>query len=491
MALVLGIDQGTTQTTSVVLDEDGRVVGSASAGVASSFPRPGWVEQDPWDILHAVQAAAVAAAATSRIAAAGLDNQGETFLLWDAHSGEPVTPAIVWQDKRGQPVCDRLAPTVDAAWLHHKTGLRLDTYFCAPRLSYVLESMSGLRAAARAGRLRFGTIDTWLIWQLSGGKLHVTDASTASRTLLFDINTLAWDDDLLALFDVPRSLLPEVRPSAGLVGDLEITPGLRLPLWALLVDQQAALFGQACFGAGEAKCTFGTGSFLLLNTGDRPRPSRHGLLATVAWQLAGGAAYALDGGIFVTGAAVQWLAETLRLLPDVASSATMAAHAPGGVTFVPALAGLAAPQWQPGVRGAMFGLTRATTPGDIARATLEGIACRVHDVVRAMEQDAGIGMAQLKVDGGATANAYLMQCVADMLGVDVCVAAQSEATATGIAHLAGHAALGIGLADLAARWSAAAVYHPHITVGERQERLDRWQRALAALRLFHDPASMV
>ncbi|MFL5802244.1 MAG: FGGY family carbohydrate kinase [Roseiflexaceae bacterium] len=487
MAYLLGIDQGTTQTTAVVLDEQGQLVASRSAPLPIHFPQPGWVEQDPWDILRTMREAAGPLATAYPIAAVGFDNQGETFVLWDGATGQPLTPAIVWQDKRGQAVCDRLAGQVDAGWLRHKTGLLLDSYFSAPKLRYVLDSDAALREAARAGRLRFGTTESWVIWQLSGGRLHITDPSTASRTLLFDLNRLDWDDELLALFDVPRAILPEIRPSAGYAGAIDLGDGRPLPLHGLLVDQQAALFGQACFAPGEMKCTFGTGSFLLMNIGPTPRPSASGLLTTVAWQLPSGVCYALDGGVFVTGAAVQWLAETLGLLPDVAASADFAAQsADSTVTFVPALAGLAAPHWRPEIQGAIFGLTRATTPADIARATLEGIACQVYEVVKAMEQDAGQPAPFMKVDGGPSANRYLMQFLADLLQIEVRVAAAREATAIGAASLAGHAALGTSLDELAARWRAEAVYAPRMAVAVRDEHLERWDRALAAARQFHE-----
>jgi glycerol kinase len=485
MAYLLGIDQGTTQTTAVVVDERGRAVASRSAPLPARFPRPGWVEQDPWDILRTVREAAGPLAREYAIAAAGFDNQGETFVLWDAADGQPLTPAVVWQDKRGASVCEALAGRVDAGWLRRKTGLLLDTYFTAPKLRFVLDNDRTLREAARRGRLRFGTTESWVLWHLTGGRLHVTDPSTAARTLLFDLNTLEWDDELLALFDVPRAILPEVLPSAGYVGEMDFA-GKAIPLHALIVDQQAALFGQACFAPGEMKCTFGTGSFLIMNTGAAPRASSHGLLTTVAWRLPGGATYALDGGILVTGAAVQWLAEGLRFLPDVAASAQAAAQSTDlGITFVPALAGLAAPHWQPEARGAIFGLSRATAPADIVRAALVGIACRVVEVVQAMEQDSGQSPPYLKVDGGPTANAYLMQTLADLLGREVRVAAAREATAIGAAQLAGHAALGWSLAELAARWQAEAVYTPKMAEGERQAILERWQRALSAVQKFH------
>ena len=489
MPHLLGIDQGTTQTTAVVVDSaTGQLVAQNSVQLPARFPRPGWVEQDPADIVRTVREAAAPLIEKYPIAAVGFDNQGETFLLWDGETGQPLTPAIVWQDKRGVAVCEALAGQVEADWLRRKTGLLLDSYFSAPKLRFALENDAALRAAVQSGRARFGTTETWVIWNLSPEHLHVTDPSTASRTLLFDVNRFEWDDELLALFGAPRDILPEVRPSAGYVGDLDFGAGKPLPLHALLVDQQAALFGQACFAPGEMKCTFGTGSFLLMNIGAEMRLSRHGLLTTVAWRFGERTAYALDGGIFVTGAAVQWLVDSLRLLPDPAASADLAMQsADPGVTFIPALAGLAAPHWQADVRGALFGLSRGTTPADIARATLDGIACRVYEVVTAMTQDAGQSPAHLKVDGGPSGNPYLMQAIADLLNVEVRVAAAREATAIGIANLAGHSALGLSLEELAARWQAEAVYTPKMDEARRGLILERWHRALEALQRFHRP----
>lgn len=487
MAYLLGIDQGTTQTTAVILEESGKLVAKRSVQLATRFPKPGWVEQDPWEILQSVRdAVAPLLELYSPIHAVGFDNQGESFLLWDSVTGQPLTPVIVWQDKRGTSVCAELAAKVDPKWLHRKTGLLLNSYFSAPKLRFQLDNDPALREAARAGYLRFGTVESWVLWHLSQGRLHVTDPSTASRTLLFDINGLCWDDELLALFGVPRAILPEIRPSAGYVGEIFLDPRHALPLYALLVDQQAALFGQACFAPGDMKCTFGTGSFLLMNIGDTPRLSSHGLLTTVAWQLADHTTYALDGGVFVTGAAVQWLAESLRLLPDVVSSAEIALQSTDPeVVFVPALAGLGAPYWQSEARGAFFGLSRATTAADLVRAVLEGIVCRVYEVVKAMEEDAGLRISLLKVDGGPSGNRYLMQFLADLLGVEVQVAAAREATAIGVANLAAHAALGTRFDELSAHWHAEATYSPRMDEAEREQHLQRWQRAIAAVQRFH------
>jgi glycerol kinase len=487
MAYVLGIDQGTTLTTAVVMDEDGTLAASRSVQVPASYPQPGRVEQDPWRILDSVRQVAGPLAQKYPLAAVGFDNQGETFLIWERGSGRPLTPAIGWQDKRGLSVCQQAAERVDPEWLRRKTGLLLDTYFSGPKLAYILDADPDLAAAARRGQALFGTIDSWVLWQLSGGRLHITDPSTASRTLLFDINRLSWDDDLLSLFGIPAAMLPEVRPSAGYIAALDLGAGPLAPLHALLVDQQAALFGQACFASGQMKCTFGTGAFLLMNTGQQPRLSQHRLLTTIAWQMAGETTYALDGGIFVAGAVLQWLAEGLRLLPDAAASSQAASEsAPTGVVFVPALAGLGAPHWLPEARGAIFGLSQATTPADLARAALEGIACRVYEVVQAMANDAGQAPVALKVDGGPSANTFLMQSLADILGIDVQVAAIREATAVGIANLAAHSALGVGLADLARRWRPEQVFLPAISVDERLSRLAAWQRGLDAVRRFHE-----
>lgn len=486
MTYLLGIDQGTTQTTAVIVDARGELVEKNSVQLPARFPQPGWVEQDPWEIVRTVKEACAPLLAKYDVTAAGFDNQGETFLVWERGSGVPLTPAIVWQDTRGESVCSALAGQVDAEDLRRKTGLLLDSYFSATKLKWVFEQFPEIRKRAHAGELKFGTTETWVLWTLTGGRLHVTDPSTASRTLLFDINCLDWDEELLSLFDVPRAMLPEVKPSAGWVADIDLGGGKSVPLHALLVDQQAALFGQACFQAGEMKCSLGTGSFLLMNIGDEPRVSNHGLLTTVGWDLGGRSVYALDGGIFVTGAAVQWLRDNLRVIPDVPSSHEAALRsADPGVVVVPALQGLAAPHWRTDIRGAMFGLNRSTTSEDIVRATLDGIACRVYEVVSAMTQDGAHTPPFLKVDGGPSGNPYLMQQIADLLELEVHVSAAREATAIGVANLAGVSALGTTLGELSARWRAEAVYMPNLSNDEREQKLSRWQKALEALRTYH------
>jgi len=486
MKYLLGIDQGTTQTTAVVVNERGELIEKNSAQLPARFPQAGWVEQEPFDIVSTVREACAPLLDKYDIAAAGFDNQGETFILWDKDTGQPVVPAIVWQDTRGQAVCEELAPNVDQDRLRQKTGLLLDSYFSAPKVKWVFENYPEIREQAHAGKLKFGTTETWVIWSLTNGKLHVTDPSTASRTLLFDMNCFEWDDELLSIFDVPRSLLPEVRPSAGYIGDIDFGNGKPLPLHAMLVDQQAALFGQACFKAGEMKCSFGTGSFLLMNIGDQPRLSNNGLLTTVGWNFDGHTAYAFDGGIFVTGSAVQWLRDNLKVIPDAASSNEAAYRSTdSGVVVVPALQGLAAPHWRTDVRGAMFGLNRSTTSDDIVRATLDGIACRVYEVVTAMSQDAGQAPPHLKVDGGPSGNPYLMQMIADLLNLEVRVSAALEATAIGIANLAGVSVLGTSFDQLSEYWKSETIYAPNIQIEEREKKLAQWNKALEAAKFYH------
>jgi glycerol kinase len=491
MKYILGIDQGTTQTTAVVVDETASFVEKNSVPLPARFPSPGWVEQDPFDILRTVKDAVAPLIEKYDFAAVGFDNQGETFVIWDDETGEPLTPAIVWQDKRGVEVCEAITSQVDQDALRRKTGLILDSYFSAPKFRYAWEHDPRLRQAINEGRARFGTTETWVIWNLSNRRLHITDPSTASRTLLFDVNRLDWDDGLLSLFGATRALLPQIVSSAGYAGNLDFGNGKPLPLHALLVDQQAALFGQACFQPGEMKCSFGTGSFLLMNIGRKMRLSNNGLLTTMAWHWDGETAYALDGGIFVTGAAVQWLTESLGFLPDPAASADFALKSKDeDVVVVPALQGLAAPHWFSDARGAIFGLSRGSLPADIVRATLDGIAFRVYEVVNAMSEDAGRTPPHLKVDGGPSDNPYLMQYIADLLNIEVRVAAAREATAMGIAHLAAYSALGITLEELASCWKSEAIYRPRIHEVERHHRLAKWKRALEAVKFYHgEPTS--
>jgi glycerol kinase len=487
MKYLLGIDQGTTQTTAVIVNEAGEMVEKNSAQLPARFPQAGWVEQEPADIVRTVKEACAPLLDKYEISAVGFDNQGETFVVWDKDTGEAVTPAIVWQDTRGQSICEELAPNMDREVLRQKTGLLLDSYFSGPKLKWVFENYPEIRKQAYEGKLKFGTTETWVIWVLSGGRLHITDPSTASRTLLFNVNTFDWDEDLLKLFDIPRSMLPEVKPSAGYVGDVDFGNGKPLPIHALLVDQQAALFGQACFKAGEMKCSFGTGSFLLMNIGDTPKLSANGLLTTVGWSFGSNTAYAFDGGIFVTGSAVQWLRDNLKIIPSSASSYDAAQRSTdAGVVVIPALQGLAAPHWRTDIRGAMFGLNRSTSSDDIVRATLDGIACRVYEVVMAMSQDLGQKPPYLKVDGGPSGNPYLMQMIADLLDLEVRVSAAMEATAIGIAQLAGISALGFTFESLSNNWKSEMVYIPKMAAAERENKLLQWNKALEAVKVFHN-----
>jgi glycerol kinase len=483
----LGIDLGTTLCTAVLVDDTGVVVDGRSEAIATRHPGRGRVEQGPADLIQALTMAAEPLLAAHHVRAVGLANQGESFLLWDARTGAPLTPNIVWQDQRGDGVCRDLRDRVDPVWLAERTGLKLDSYFTAPKLSHVLATHPALRRAAQDGTLRMGTTDTWAVWCLTGGAVHVTDPSTASRTLLYNIVEGCWDDTLLALFGVPRVILPRVQTSVGALAELSF-PGVpgRVPLWAMLCDQQAALLGQGCLSPGEAKCTLGTGAFLLGNLGSRPRLSRTGLLTTVAWQLADGAfTYALDGGVFCLGAAVQWLAESLRVIPSVAESADLARQATDDdVVVVPALSGLSAPRWWTEARGAALGLSLRTTGADLARATLDGLACQVADLVEAMGRD-GCVLTLLKVDGGPTRNGYLTQRLADLCGIPVWVAANPEATAAGVAHLAAHGCAGVPLEDLARGWRCARVHDPAVTALERERLRERWRRAVDAVGVFH------
>ena len=485
---ILGIDQGTSQTKALIMDRAGQVLATNSAAVKTNVIGETRIEQDPFDILRSVELACAPLLEQYPATVAGLDNQGETFLLWDAQSGAPLTPAISWQDKRGAAICQELEAAGHGELVRERTGLLLDPYFSASKLAQVLRESPDLARRAANGELRFGTVDTWLIWRLSAERLHLTDPSTASRTLLYNIHTLAWDDELLALFDIPAALLPRVAPSAGHAGEIELG-GRRVALHGLLCDQQAALFGQGCLTPGSAKCTFGTGAFLLLNTGDRPARSDHGLLSTVAWQTPETTHYALDGGVFVAGAAVEWLRDELQIIASSADSDALAQSADPATTplYIPALAGLAAPYWQPSARGTIFGLSRGSGRAEIARATLEGLAQRVTDVLAAMQRDADLQLPIVRVDGGPARNRFLMQTLADNLGSEVQVAAEVESTATGVAHMARHAAHGVSLDAIAASWRAAEVYRPQISAGEREQRRARWQRAVAlAMEMYVD-----
>ncbi|MDW8005100.1 MAG: glycerol kinase GlpK [Thermomicrobium sp.] len=498
MDIVIGIDHGTTRTKALALDSDLRVVARGSATLRSSFPQPGWVEQDPFEILAVTQAAVHECLsrlpADARILGIGLANQGETILLWDRDTGSPVYPAIVWQDRRTSEFCERLGATGLAAKVRARTGLELDPYFSAPKARWILDHVPEARRLARMGRLLFGTTDTWIVWNWSGRELYVTDATTASRTALLDIDRLVWDGELITAFGLDALQFPRIARCDEIVGTLPLDSAGRRPLAGLIVDQQAALLSHACLDAGMAKATYGTGTFVLMQIGPTARRSSHGLLTTVAWSLDSGTRYALDGGVYTTGAVVQWLVEALGILSDPAESAALARSVPdtGGVVFVPALAGLSAPYWDARARGLVIGLSRATTRAQLVRAALEGIALSVRAVTAAMERDAGVPIRVLRVDGGPTENDFLMQFQADVLGAPIEVAEETEATARGAAILAG-LALGLWeLAVVATSWGVRRRYEPEMTDDERAAIVDRWERAVARCRAWAtDPAGTV
>jgi len=479
--LLLAIDQGTTGTTVLLLDETMQVRGKGYCEIPQSYPAPGMVEHDPetiWGSVLTAFRAARAQAPDGVIAGLGITNQRETVVAWERASGRAIAPAIVWQDRRTADRCETLRAAGHEPLFQRRTGLVIDPYFSGTKIAWLLDHHDLRR---RAGELAFGTIDSFLIWRLSGGKAHVTDVSNASRTLLFDLETLDWNPDLCAILDIPTRLLPRVCPSAGVVattlGIDEIPDGT--PIAGVAGDQQAALFGQGCLAPGDSKCTFGTGSFLLMNVGDKPVISKHRLLGTVAWQTNRGTSYALEGSAFVCGALVQWLRDGLGIIERSADIEPLAASVPdsGGVTVVPALAGLGAPHWRPDARGIICGISRGTTAGHIARAALEAMALQNVDLVRAMELDAGHRITSVRVDGGASANDLFMQMQADLLGADIVRPAMVESTALGAGLLA---ARGLGLyTDGAERQDcAAATFHPRMQPSERERTMARWREAL-------------
>ncbi|ONH31956.1 glycerol kinase GlpK [Pseudofrankia asymbiotica] len=488
--VVVAVDQGTTGTTVCVLDRDARVVGRAHADVAASYPRPGWVEQDPerlWRGVVDTVAAALAAGGrrATDIGAVGITNQRETTVLWDRRTGEPVHPAIVWQDRRTAAACEKLAAAGHGPAVAERTGLVLDPYFSGTKIAWILDADPELRRRAGRGELAFGTVDSWLVWRLTGGRRHVTDVTNASRTMLLDLATATWSAPMAELLDVPAELLAEVRPSSEVYAETDPAAflGVAVPVAAAVGDQQAALFAQACVEAGQAKNTYGTGSFVLLNTGPTPPPpSREGaLLRTVAFQLAGEPAhYALEGAVLATGAAVQWLRDGLGVIGSAAETAGLAASLDGndGVYFVPALAGLGAPHWDARARGTLVGLTRGTGRAHLARAVLESIAYRTRDIAVAMSAT-GTPVTELRADGGAAANPWLMQFQADILGVPVDVPDNLETTALGSGYLAG---LATGFfpdrAALAALRRTATRYEPRMPTAERDRLYADWLRAL-------------
>jgi glycerol kinase len=487
--VILAIDQGTTGTTCLVFDGEGRIAGRAYAEIAQHFPRPGWVEHDAaeiWETTRRVAAEAIAAAGIrgAELEAIGITNQRETVIAWDPASGEPLHRALVWQDRRTAERCDELREAGREALVRERTGLVLDPYFSATKIEWLLRNVEG------AERAVFGTVDSWLLFKLTGR--HATDHTNASRTMLFDIGRLAWDDELCAMLGVDPARLPEPLPSSHLYGTTSEFGGA-VPVAGVAGDQQAALFGQACHTAGSAKNTYGTGSFLLLHTGATPPPPAEGLLATVACGAGDEAAYALEASIFVTGAALQWLRDGLGIVGDAAESEAMAASLDGndGVYFVPALTGLGSPHWDPYARGTIVGLTRGSRREHLARAALEAIAYQAVDAVRAEEAASGRRLAELKADGGAVANRWLMQFQADVLGAPVVVPEIAETTALGAAYLAGISTGRWSAEQVAATWREAARYEPRMGAAEREALLADWRRAVERARGWAAPSPRV
>jgi len=483
---ILSLDQGTSSSRAVLFDTAGAPVAEAAHAFPQIYPRAGWVEHDPGQIWDSQLAAArdalkKASVDPSQIAAIGITNQRETTIVWERVSGRPLGNAIVWQCRRTAAMCDEMRGRGLESWIREKTGLVIDAYFSATKLRWILDNVSGARERAERGELAFGTVDSWLAFQLSGGAVHVTDTSNASRTMLYNLREGRWDPDLLREFDIPESMLPRVCPSSGVVGTAARSLlGVEAPIAGMAGDQQAALFGQSCFLPGMAKNTYGTGSFVLLHTGGQPVASQN-LLATVAYQMGEQVSYALEGSIFATGAAVQWLRDGLGIIESAADSETLAASVDtsDGVYVVPAFVGLGAPHWDQYARGTIIGITRGTTRAHIARATLEAIAFQTRDVVEAMERESGVAMPELRVDGGAARNDLLMQIQADILGRPVVRAAVLETTALGAAFLAG---LGVGVwsgtDELARLWHADRTFEPRMPEGEREALYDGWKRAL-------------
>ncbi len=488
---IMALDQGTTSSRALIFDGEGRTVGVARRPLTCHYPASGWVEQDPQEIVtgqveaarEALQAAGLAA---GDLAAVGIANQRETTLVWERATGRPVAPAIVWQCRRTAGLCEQLRAQLGDDYVREHTGLVIDPYFSATKLQWILNEVQGARARAERGELLFGTVDTWLLGNLTGGRRHVTDVSNASRTMLLNLHTRQWDEEILAALDIPPAMLPQVCPSSGELGELQPDVlGAAVPLTAAIGDQQAALFGQACFAPGMAKSTYGTGCFLLMNTGAQPVPSHHGLLSTVGWSVGGTVEYALEGSVFVAGAAVQWLRDQLGLIQSAPESEAVAQSVPdtGGVYFVPAFVGLGAPHWDDRARGTLVGLTRGTERTHIVRAALEAVAYQTADVLQAMAADRGAPLTELRVDGGAAANDFLLQFQADVLGVPVVRPRVLETTALGAAYLAG---LTVGCwpdqDTLAGQWALDRRFEPAMADARRQELLSGWRRAVVRAR---------
>jgi glycerol kinase len=488
MKYILSIDQGTTSSRAIVFDHSGRIAGLAQKEFSQIFPTPGWVEHDAleiWDsqlevILGALKSAEINA---KNLAAIGITNQRETAVVWDRKTGKPLCNAIVWQDRRTAGFCDQLKADGHEEMIRQKTGLVIDAYFSASKWNWMLEHVPGAKEKAMAGELALGTIDSWLIWNLTGGSVHVSDVTNASRTMLFNINTLAWDQELLTLFGIPESMLPEVKSSSEIYG--HTAAGIlsdSIPIAGIAGDQQAATFGQMCLSPGSVKNTYGTGCFILCNTGEQPVLSKNNLVTTIAWQLNGKTTYALEGSIFIGGAVVQWLRDGLGIISKSVDVEELASRVEdnGGVYFVPAFTGLGAPHWDPYARGMIAGLTRGVTSGHIARAALESIAFQVYDVISAMEDDAGITIKELKVDGGAAINDLLMQFQANLIGIPVIRPETIETTALGAAYLAGLAVkFWTGLDEIEKQWAMDRTFTSDISQESQRELKEGWNKAVS------------
>ena len=482
---ILALDQGTTSSRAIRFGRDGRPLAIAQREFPQLYPSPGHVEHDPeaiWDTQLATAREVLQSGDAGDVAAIGVTNQRETTILWERDTGRPVANAIVWQSRITAPICEQLRRDGHEAAFREKTGLVVDAYFSGTKVKHLLDSVSGLRARAERGEILFGTVDTFLLWRLTGGKVHVTDYSNASRTLLYNIHTLDWDDELLRILGVPRAMLPEVRESSCVYGATDPSLfGRAIPIAGIAGDQQAATFGQACFTPGDAKNTYGTGCFMLLNTGEQPVASQHGLLTTIGWGLNGKVTYCLEGAIFIAGAVVQWLRDGLGLIASSAEVEQLAAQVEStdGVYFVPAFVGLGAPYWDPNARGTIVGLTRGTTKAHLARAALAAMAYQTRDVLDAMQQDSRIPLAALKVDGGASANNLLMQYQSDILNVTVRRPVVQETTALGAAYLAG---LAVGFwkdqSDVTANWQLDREFQPQMEAERRDALYTGWKRAV-------------
>jgi glycerol kinase len=486
---ILALDQGTTSSRSMLFDKQGNIISVAQKEFKQIFPQPGWVEHDAneiWSTQFGTMAEAVAKAHINmkQVAGIGITNQRETTVLWDKKTSQPIYHAIVWQDRRTAAYCDELKAANHAGTIQQKTGLIIDAYFSATKLKWILDNVAGARAKAENGELAFGTIDSWLTWKLTNGEVHVTDVSNASRTMLFNIHSLQWDEELLKLFTIPASVLPEVKPSSKIYGVTgNIIPDSRIPIAGIAGDQQAALFGQLCTQPGMVKNTYGTGCFMLMNTGEKAITSKNNLLTTIAWQIDGKTEYALEGSVFIAGAVVQWLRDELKIIRSSAEVEKLAGQVEdtGGVYLVPAFAGLGAPHWNQYARGTIFGLTRGSSNAHIARAALDSIAYQTYDVLKAMEADSGISIAELRVDGGATVNNQLMQFQSDILNTKVVRPKVTETTALGAAYLAG---LAIGywknVEEIQQQWQVDKSFSPVMDEGKRNELVKGWQRAVKA-----------